>query len=127
MDVDRDETAAWKPHVGLVLRISGTPKAVKVRKFLEPAKLDDTVAPSAWAPSCLQAMQHVDKHGPPGQGKASQSGDVISKVYGVWNQEATKQAAIWNMAAEKTAGVTRRHLRGQFPVAVMPRWCRFVL
>ncbi len=67
LGVDRDLTAAWKPHIGLSLRLSGTPKAVRIRKLFEPAKFDDTLQLSSWHAALQESRELVRTYGPPGQ------------------------------------------------------------
>ncbi len=113
--VGRDEHAAWKLHIGIHLVVNGTPKAVRIRKIVSPAKLDDTVKPGPWEPALAEANATVDKHGIPGMKKASKHNDMVDDLFWSWGANLTHEAGVWAMAAEKTTGINQVHARGQFP------------
>lgn len=115
-DVGRDSAAAWKPHIGLQLTISGTPKAISIRKYVEPEKFAEGLLPTNWARAFEESKASIDQEGIPGKRKAIKNEDLISKMYGLWSDGASKSASTWAMAAEKSMAVEGRHVRGQYQV-----------
>ena len=97
----------------------GTPKAVRVRKYTEPAKLDTNNKPTNWLVAKEAAQQSVGSYGGPGRRKGTKNQDLISLIYDTWAADSTKASSVWSMAAEKSMAINDRHVRGQYQIVKM--------